>query len=98
MRDRMTAAESSSGRIGSAIFTPEGEANARLIVGLWATRDAWRRWHEDSAFHDTSERLKGLESYAGTPAWHAVTYARGRFHPLGPQHTPPAPSRTARAA
>ena len=80
MRDRMAAAESSSGWIGSAIFMPEGEADARLIVGLWETRDAWRRWHEDSAFRDTGERLSGLESYAGTPAWHAVVYAGGRFH------------------
>src|SRR3954453_15705928 len=80
MRDRMAAAESSSGWIGRRIFPPEGGAKPRLIVGLWETRDAWKRWHEDSAFHDTAERLKGLESYAGTPAWHAVTYAGGRFH------------------
>jgi heme-degrading monooxygenase HmoA len=79
MRDRMTAAESSSGWIGGAILTPQGEANARLIVGLWETRDAWKRWHEDPAFHDTGERLKGLESHAGTPAWHGVIYAGGRF-------------------
>ena len=79
MRDRMTAAESSSGWIGGAILAPEGEDNARLIVGLWETRDDWKRWHDDPAFHDTAERLKGLESDTGTPTWHQVGYAGGRF-------------------
>jgi heme-degrading monooxygenase HmoA len=79
MRDRMTAAESSPGWIGGAILAPEDDADARLIVGLWETRDAWKRWHEDPAFHDTAERLKGLESDTGTPIWHHVVYAGGRF-------------------
>jgi heme-degrading monooxygenase HmoA len=80
MRDRMTAAESSPGWIGGAILAPEDDASARLIVGLWESRDAWKRWHDDPAFHDTGERLKGLESDGGTPAWHSVSYAGGRFH------------------
>ena len=50
-----------------------------LIVGLWETREDWKRWHDDPAFHDTAERLKGLESDAGTPTWHQVVYAGGRF-------------------
>lgn len=79
MRDRMTAAESSPGWIGGSIFTPEGDANNRLIVGLWESRDAWEQWHEQPAFHDTAERLKGLESDAGTATWHEVVYAAGRF-------------------
>jgi heme-degrading monooxygenase HmoA len=79
MRERMTAAESSPGWIGGAILAPEGEAGARLIVGLWETRDAWQRWHEDPAFQDTAERLKGLERDAGTATWHDVVYAGGRF-------------------
>src|SRR5688572_2501402 len=77
MRDRMTAAESSPGWIGGAILTPDDDA--RVIVGLWETRDAWRQWHEDPAFRDTAERLSGLESDAGTPTWHEVVYAGGRF-------------------
>lgn len=79
MRDRMTAAESSDGWIGGSILTPEGDAHARVILGLWETRAAWRRWHEDPAFRDTAERLKGLESDAGTATWHEVVYAGGRF-------------------
>jgi heme-degrading monooxygenase HmoA len=79
MRDRMTAAESSPGWIGGSILTPEGDANARVIVGLWQSREAWQQWHEDPAFRDTAERLKGLESDAGTPTWHQVVYAGGRF-------------------
>ena len=79
MRDRMTAAESSPGWIGGAILTPEGEANARVIVGLWESRDAWEQWHDDPAFRDTAERLKGLESDPGTATWHDVVYAGGRF-------------------
>ena len=79
MRDRMTAAETSPGWIGGSILTPEGDANARVIVGLWESRDAWQQWHEDPAFRDTAERLRGLESDAGTPTWHDVVYAGGRF-------------------
>ena len=77
MRDRMTAAESSPGWIGGSILTPEDDANARVIVGLWESRDAWQQWHEDPAFRDTAERLKGLERDAGTPTWHEVVYAGG---------------------
>ena len=79
MRDRMTAAESSAGWIGGSILTPEDDAAARVIVGLWESRDAWQAWHDDPAFRDTAERLKGLESDAGTPTWHDVVYAGGRF-------------------
>jgi heme-degrading monooxygenase HmoA len=79
MRDRMTAAETSRGWIGGSILTPEDDANARVIVGLWESRDAWQQWHEDPAFRDTAERLKGLESDAGTPTWHQVVYAGGLF-------------------
>ena len=79
MRDRMTAAETSPGWIGGSILTPEDDADARVIVGLWESRDAWQQWHEDPAFRDTAERLKGLESDAGTPTWHQVVYAGGRF-------------------
>jgi len=79
MRDRMTAAETSPGWIGGSILTPEDDANVRVIVGLWENRDAWQQWHEDPAFRDTAERLKGLESDAGDPRWHQVVYAGGRF-------------------
>ena len=50
-----------------------------MIVGLWESRNAWQQWHEDPAFRDTAERLKGLESDAGTPTWHRVVYAGGRL-------------------
>jgi heme-degrading monooxygenase HmoA len=79
MRDRMTAAETSPGWIGGSILTPEGDADARVIVGLWESRDSWQQWHEDPAFRDTAERLNGLERDAGKPTWHQVVYAGGRF-------------------
>src|SRR4051812_13198210 len=79
MRDRMTAAESSPGWIGGAILAPEGDAGARLIVGLWESREAWGRWHDDAAFQDTAERLRGLERDGGTPTGTEVVYAGGRF-------------------
>ena len=56
-----------------------GDPGARLIVGLWEIRDAWKRWHEDPAFPDTTERLAGLETDPGTPAWHDIVYAGGRL-------------------
>jgi heme-degrading monooxygenase HmoA len=79
MRDRMTAAESSHGWIGGSILAPEEEGNARVILGLWETRADWERWHEDPAFRETAERLKGLESDAGTATWHQVVYGGGRL-------------------
>jgi heme-degrading monooxygenase HmoA len=79
MRDRMTAAESSPGWIGGSILTPEDDPRARVILGLWESRDAWQQWHADAAFRDTAERLRGLESDAGAPTWHQVVYAGGRF-------------------
>jgi heme-degrading monooxygenase HmoA len=57
MGDRMTAAESSPGWLGGSIARPDGGSAERLIVGLWESRDAWKRWHEDPAFRDTAERL-----------------------------------------
>ncbi len=79
MRDRMVAAESSPGWIGGSIFAPEGERGARVIVGLWETRDAWQRWHDDPAYRETAERLRGLASDPGDPTWHSVVYAGGRL-------------------
>jgi heme-degrading monooxygenase HmoA len=79
MRDRMTAAESSPGWIGGSLLAPEGDRGARVILGLWESRDAWEQWHEDPAFRDTAERLEGLESDPGAPTWHEVVYAGGRF-------------------
>jgi heme-degrading monooxygenase HmoA len=79
MRDRMRAAESSRGWIGGSILAPEEEGNSRVILGLWETRADWERWHEDPAFRETAERLKGLESDAGTATWHQVVYGGGRL-------------------
>jgi heme-degrading monooxygenase HmoA len=79
MRERMTAAESSDGWIGGSILSPETESNVRVILGLWDARSDWERWHDDPAFRETAERLKGLERDAGTATWHDVVYAGGRF-------------------
>jgi heme-degrading monooxygenase HmoA len=79
MRDRMTAAESSDGWIGGSILTPEDDSSSRVILGLWQSRADWERWHDDPAFRDTAERLRGLESDAGTAGWHEVVYAGCRF-------------------
>jgi len=79
MRDRMTAAESSDGWIGGSILTPEDDTRARVILGLWESRADWERWHDDPAFRDTAERLRGLESDAGTAGWHQVVYGGGAF-------------------
>ena len=79
MRERMTAAESSDGWIGGSILTPENDARARVILGLWESRADWERWHDDPAFHDTAERLRGLETDAGTAGWHQVVYGGGRL-------------------
>ena len=80
MRERMTAAESSPGWIGGAILAPEADAGARVIVGLWESRDAWRHWHDDPVFQVTAERLQGLERDGGTPTWNEVLYGGGRLH------------------
>ena len=79
MRDRMGAAESADGWIGGSILTPEDDRSARLILGLWDTREAWERWHRDPAFRETAERLSDLERDPGTASWHDVIYGGGRL-------------------
>jgi heme-degrading monooxygenase HmoA len=79
MRDRMTAAESFDGWVGGSILAPEGEAGARIILGLWETRAAWAQWHDAPAFRETAERLQGLERDPGTASWNTVVYAAGRL-------------------
>ena len=79
MRDRMGAAESADGWIGGSILTPEDDRGARMILGLWETREAWERWHRDPAFRETAERLGDLERDAGTASWHDVVYGGGRL-------------------
>jgi heme-degrading monooxygenase HmoA len=79
MRDRMTAAESIRGWIGGSILAPEDDTGARLILGLWETRAAWKEWHEAPAFRATAERLQGLERDAGEASWNDVVYAAGRL-------------------
>jgi|SRR5215218_4196457 len=80
MRDRMGAAESADGWIGGSILTPEDDRDARVIVGLWESRDAWEQWHRDPAFRETAERLAGLERDRGEATWHEVVYGGGRLH------------------
>jgi heme-degrading monooxygenase HmoA len=79
MRERMTAAESSRGWLGGSILAPEDDPSARIILGLWQTRDAWAEWHEAPAFRETGERLQGLERDPGTASWNGVVYAAGRL-------------------
>jgi heme-degrading monooxygenase HmoA len=79
MRDRMRAAESAEGWIGGSVLAPEDDRDARLIVGLWETRDAWEKWHHDPAFRATTKRLDGLERDPGQASWHKVVYGGGRL-------------------
>jgi heme-degrading monooxygenase HmoA len=80
MGDRMAAAEAAQGWIGGSILEPVDEPGARIVFGMWETREAWDRWHGDPAFQATAERLKGLERDAGHGTWHDVLYAGGRLH------------------
>jgi heme-degrading monooxygenase HmoA len=79
MRERLGAAESADGWIGGSVLAPEDDRSARVILGLWETREAWERWHGDPAFRETAERLDALERDAGTATWHYVVYGRGRL-------------------
>jgi heme-degrading monooxygenase HmoA len=79
MRDRMTAAESSPGWIAGSILTPEDDPDARVILGLWESRDAWQHWHQDPEFHDVAQQLERLQREHGEPRWHQVVYRGGRL-------------------
>ena len=79
MRDRMTAAESSPGWIAGSILTPEDDPDARVILGLWESRDAWQHWHQDPEFHDVAQQLERLQREHGEPTWHQVVYSGGRL-------------------
>jgi heme-degrading monooxygenase HmoA len=79
MRERMSAAEGADGWIGGSILTPEDDRGARIILGLWESREAWERWHEDPAFRETTQRLDELERDSGAAGWHDVVYGGGRL-------------------
>jgi heme-degrading monooxygenase HmoA len=79
MRDRMSAAEATPGWVAGCILAPEEDRNARVVLGVWETRAAWERWHQDAAFKTTAGQLADLERDAGEGSWHEVAYAGGRL-------------------
>jgi heme-degrading monooxygenase HmoA len=72
MGERLTAVKKQPGWIGGQLLRPEGDAQQRIIVGTWRTREDWERWHDDPEFAETRRNLDGLTVDPGRHQWHDV--------------------------
>jgi heme-degrading monooxygenase HmoA len=72
MRERMAAAKRQPGWVGGQLLQPDDDADRRLIVGTWRTRDDWQAWHRDPRFEETREQLDELVSGPEEHTWHDV--------------------------
>src|SRR5262245_38397911 len=72
MRERLAAARTQSGWIGGQLLQPESQADLRMIVGTWRTKEDWAKWHEDPEFTETRQRLDGLSREEPQHSWHQV--------------------------
>jgi len=72
MRERLAAARTQSGWIGGQLLKPKNQADLRMIVGTWRTKEDWAKWHEDPEFTETRQQLDGLSHEGPQHSWHQV--------------------------
>lgn len=70
MRERLEAAREEPGWVSGQLLIPIEEMSRRVIVGTWATRADWERWHESDAFKATRERLRQMEIDEQVTSWY----------------------------
>ena len=71
-QERLRAARAQPGWLGLQVLIPEGEPQKRVIVGTWASREDWERWHAATPFRETRHDLDRLDASDGEPRWFAV--------------------------
>jgi len=69
---RLQAAQEQPGWLASQVPIPEGEPQQRVIVGTWASRAAWERWHRADPFRQTRQQLDAADRSDGRERWFAV--------------------------
>ena len=72
MRERFDSARGRQGWVSGQLLTPEGEQQARTIVGTWRSREDWEAWHSDPAFLEQRTTLERLESEPSGTQWFDV--------------------------
>ena len=72
MRERLAAAQAQDGCVSAQLLMPLDGMSSRVIVGTWATRADWEAWHNDPAFHETRERMEGLQEEPDDMQWFEV--------------------------
>lgn len=78
MHDRLAAAKGQPGWIGGQLLKPLDDERARVIVGTWESRAAWESWRDQDPFHETAERLEGLQTGPAQTTWYeAIEDRRG---------------------
>lgn len=69
---RLQAAREQPGWLATQVLIPESEPQKRVIVGTWASREAWARWHEADPFRETRRHLDAADRADGQERWFAV--------------------------
>ncbi|MEI2618746.1 MAG: antibiotic biosynthesis monooxygenase family protein [Thermomicrobiales bacterium] len=70
--ERAADARTQDGWVDLHLLVPETDPAARVIVGTWRDKDAWRRWHQTETFQRTRELLDGASDDRGDDHWYAV--------------------------
>ena len=72
MHTRVQAARDAEGWVSAQLLKGVDDDLERAIVGVWESREAWSAWHDDDAFRDTREQLKGIEEGPQESVWFEV--------------------------
>lgn len=69
---RLAAAQGQPGWLATQVLIPEEDPQKRVIVGTWASREAWERWHQADPFRETRQQLDAADQEDGRERWFAV--------------------------
>jgi heme-degrading monooxygenase HmoA len=72
MHTRVESARGADGWVSAQLLKGVDEPLERAIVGVWDSKQAWERWHDDEAFTDTRQQLSGLEERPQESVWFEV--------------------------
>jgi heme-degrading monooxygenase HmoA len=72
MHIRVQAARDAPGWVSAQLLKGLDDDRDRLIIGVWASPEAWAAWHEDDAFRATREELAGVEERPPESRWFDV--------------------------
>lgn len=74
--ERAADARRQPGWLDLHLLAPVDQPQARIVVGTWRDRDAWRAWHETDGFLATRARLDAATETTGEDRWFEVVEER----------------------